>query len=80
MLQGAESQWMQPSLKSMRKLLARQHQHQQMGLHFDWHVGVLQQAIPACEIMVQVQYLVLVGQELSQHKRVRTLHAAVRSE
>ena len=46
---------MQPNLEGARKPPARQHQHQQMGLHFDQHEGVPQQAILACEVIAQEQ-------------------------
>ena len=46
---------MQPNLEGVRRPPARQHQHQQMGLHFDQHEGVPQQAILACEVTAQVQ-------------------------
>ena len=61
MLQSAKEQGnpalsvMQPNLEGARKPPARQRQHQHRGLHLDQHVGVPQQAILACLVIVQEQ-------------------------
>ena len=60
-LQGAKQQGrtalsvMQAKLDGARRRPAKQRQHKHMGLHFDQHVGVPQQAVLACRAIVQGQ-------------------------